>query len=968
MIQLKKISCFLVLLSLHCHSQQLVYRNYTVEDGLAASTVYRTLQDKKGFIWFATEHGLSRFDGQSFINYSFTDGLTDITILNIHEDSKGTLWLMTLSGRVFFFKNEKIHELKLPEPFDGFIRDVTENPQGTDWLASDSNGLLKYKNGQLSPIPIIYDTPETLKINEFCKTADNAIWLLTTHCLVKIVGDSIFQYNYLPTINKSLVHNIFAIKKHILYATDGELVEFYTENNQRLIAGQSELEGRAIHSIFVDKDLNIWLATNKGAVCLGNDLSHPDFNAVFFKETAVTSLMEDREGNLWVSTLGNGVFFVPSRNIYTYTTEDGITDNKVNCITGNKKGEIWIGTDNDKVDFFEKKKWHSIDIPIAENKRNHVSSVLFKDDDLWIAQNDIIAIIPDKEYTGNEKTRTYSLKAAIKCMDMNIDGSMLVGTHLGLFIIKNDNIALTPVRGRITSVFVDLAGKIWLCKDAKLFQYDGIKQIPYYKKNDLLSTRTYCIRQSADSTIWIATQGAGMVSIKNNKVSNISIEDGLVSNTCNSMFIDDTKKTIWVATNKGLSKIVFSNDRFFSISNITSVHGLPSNEVNDIYKQGDTLWLATNKGVCFFAERKLEFNKIPPPVYFSDVKIMEKDTIVLPNYQLSYNENNISIDYVGLAYRNVESIRYKYRMTEIDSNWNYTSFSQVQYPQLHPGEYTFTVSAMNEDGLWSKDPATLHFTIKPPFWQTWWFITSFVLLIITSISTFVYLRINSIRKREKEKTIVNRKIAALEMTALRSQMNPHFIFNCLNSIQNFINKSDEENANLYLTKFAELLRMILEHSRKETILLSEELKALRLYVDLELLRFDNKFEYDVRPPETNDLETIRIPPLLLQPFVENAIRHGLMHKESQGKVLITFKKVSTYLLCIIEDDGIGRKRAEEIRQMQLTKTHSVGLQITHERMQTFYNREQNEMYFTFTDLYDTSGNPSGTRVEIRIPR
>jgi LytS/YehU family sensor histidine kinase len=224
-------------------------------------------------------------------------------------------------------------------------------------------------------------------------------------------------------------------------------------------------------------------------------------------------------------------------------------------------------------------------------------------------------------------------------------------------------------------------------------------------------------------------------------------------------------------------------------------------------------------------------------------------------------------------------------------------------------------------------------------------------------------RVGQIRREEKLKTEFNKKLAEVEMTALRAQMNPHFLFNCLNSINRFIVRSDAETASNYLTKFSRLIRLILQNSKAPTITLKSELEALRLYIEMEEMRFENRFDYDIRVDAEVESEFVEVPPLLLQPYVENAIWHGLMHKEARGRLTVEITRDNGWLRCVIEDNGIGRQRAQQLKSKSATRDKSMGMKITTDRL----NLYQKQTKVQVIDLMDSNGTPAGTRVILGFP-
>jgi len=342
---------------------------------------------------------------------------------------------------------------------------------------------------------------------------------------------------------------------------------------------------------------------------------------------------------------------------------------------------------------------------------------------------------------------------------------------------------------------------------------------------------------------------------------------------------------------------------------------------------------------------------------------MNKDTSVQNNIILPYNQNLIEISFVGLSYRTAGNIIYKYRLSGINDQWTFTKNTLVSYPFLPDGEYKFEVYAMNKDGVYSIAPATITFIINPPFWKTWWFIGVCILLFAGMVRVFIYFRIKAVKKRNALRLKLNKYM----QQALSQQMNPHFIFNSLNSIQYYILQNDRLASNKYLSKFASLMRIILDNSQHQLIPLKDELNALNLYIELEAMRFKEKFQFSITVDEKLDTSINKIPPLLIQPYVENAIWHGLMHKEDNGILEVGLRLKDNVIICTITDNGIGREKAAEIKNKKIQTYKSRGTKITGDRLNLINTLNNMKMQINYFDLKDNSGNASGTKVEITIP-
>lgn len=488
------------------------------------------------------------------------------------------------------------------------------------------------------------------------------------------------------------------------------------------------------------------------------------------------------------------------------------------------------------------------------------------------------------------------------------------------------------------------------------------------KKNKLLTTRIAGIQEDAYGRMWMISRGEGVIVKDGNSYFQVKEKDGLASNMCLALFID-SGNVVWVGTNKGLSKITFSDrhENNYRVNSYYAKNGLLNDEVNGIARNGSKIWLAHNNGVSIFDPKKIRDNFTPPPVYITQVLVNDRP---LPDMhsELDHSQNYFNISFTGLSYKDPGKVEYKYRMKGIDQDWIYTSYTNVKYPAVPPGSYTFEVYAKNNDGYWSKQPAAISFRVAPAWWQTWWFkITGAVVLLFFGGLLFRQ-RLNIIKRREHLRTIQRTKIAAAELKALRSQMNPHFMFNAINSVQYFITNNDPRSSEKYLSKFAKLIRYVVDNSKPSSIPLEKELEALRLYLDLESLRFENRFEYTIEIGDNVDTGYVQIPSMLIQPYVENAIWHGLMHKNGPGKITISLAMDDNILKCAVEDNGIGRKRSQELKAGRKNNMHkSVGMSITRERLDIINQINNSNLTVTITDLTDINGSATGTRIDLNIP-
>jgi hypothetical protein len=336
---------------------------------------------------------------------------------------------------------------------------------------------------------------------------------------------------------------------------------------------------------------------------------------------------------------------------------------------------------------------------------------------------------------------------------------------------------------------------------------------------------------------------------------------------------------------------------------------------------------------------------------------------LLENQEVHFN-SILRIQYVGLSYKQHRNVHYRYRLPEKDDDWTYTMNTEVEFAFLAEGHYTFELSASNEDGEWSP-PVRFRFFIEPPFWRTWWFILGIGSLVLGVMFSVFILRIRRLREQSR----IREQLYDYRQQALVARMNPHFIFNSLNSIHYFIFNEDKRVAGKYLTRFASLMRLTLDFSTRDYVTLEEDLSALRLYMELEAWRFRDKFTFSLHVGETIDVKAIRVPPMLVQPFVENAIKHGLLNRiEAGGKLDVRYRFDGKNLECVVEDNGIGREEAEKLKQGVTDGIHrSAGVSITRQRLETACEKNRQPFLLEYSDIISSTPSESGTLVRFYIP-
>ena len=563
----------------------------------------------------------------------------------------------------------------------------------------------------------------------------------------------------------------------------------------------------------------------------------------------------------------------------------------------------------------------------------------------------------------------------------------------------------------------DNSGDLWFgTYGGGLNQYHGERFTHFTEKEGLKDDDINTVLVDRDGNLWIGSLSGGVSRYDGKRFIHFTDEQGLSNNEVITIF-EDKRGNLWFGTGRGLSKLeksrsdslnkaltdgtvselmksgslfrTYTHEDGFSDFNVS--HGKTIHEAKD-----GTIWIGTQERLTAFHPGAETRDTIPPNIQLTGVSLFNEkiawqnldkkndtnivlgngmlvhdfhfDTISrwygLPhNLSLPYNNNYLTFNFVGITLQSPKKVKYQSRLEGLDKSWSQlTDRTEVQYGNLPHGKYSFKVKAMNGDGYWSNE-FTYSFTIRPPWWHTWWAYTLFALSFIGLIYAIFRYRLNKIRMQH-EIVLQKHKAAELEMQALRAQMNPHFIFNCLSSINRFILKNDSDNASDYITKFSRLIRLILQNSQAAFISLESELESLQLYLELEVLRFNYHFDYKVKIADDLDVTEIKIPPLIIQPYVENAIWHGLMQAKKKGQLEIELFRHEEELCCKITDDGIGRKKAAELKSKSTHK--SIGMQITADRIAILHQRKQSDM-IKITDLILPDGTAGGTEVFLKIP-
>lgn len=953
-------------------------KRYTIADGLLTNETYQVYQDSKGYIWIATAFGVNRFNGSHFETIE-ANNFRNMSVNEVLEDSKHQMWFVTFSGKMFIRKN---NGYIVPFAYNKKITDKINSNKGhikySFWPLGDSSVLISLKDkGKQYVTKNGSVRVSTFKESTICFDFTHPKTIISSFCRIepgyglKIILPKNQELNL--RLKVAATH-MFALKlangkrlistDKYLYVIDGLNYKIYQMPD-------------AITGLFQDRDGKIWVLLNGAGVrsYMDEDFSKKPIFALLDKET-VTSIIQDKEGAFWLSTLYSGICYIPSMSVVNYTAAAGLPSDKISRVFC-WKGVVWLGyldafissiSPDGKMQNFSSASSYSTYVKWIGYSEEE-KSILASADQLYKIKNG--RVIPLEDMGMIQKGRNRNISLLPRSLTPSKRGGYWVTSNRGIKFIRHrkliyDSFQSNEFTGVTYSCAEDDRGGVWIASNS-LWYFTGGRFVNYGDKYPSLNidiSRVHYDKQL--KLLWIATKGNGLFAYDGQRLLHIEESSGIQSGVVTSIAPDGNN--LWVGTSRGVDfiRIKKISPLTISVRNFNTTHGLIGNDVKDLCVTRRFVYVATASGLSRIDRYQKMAATPAPTVVISSLHINDKDTTFSHPLQLKHNQNFIDINFNTLTYKRGDGgVKYRYKLEGLSCRWFYTEEERVRFYKLEPGEYRFLVEAKNNDGIWSSTPATINFCIEKPFWTSLWFYGLLLLFFGLVIYGIMRTRIIFLRKL----SMYERKGNLWKNQSLSLQMNPHFIFNTLNSIQLFILKCDVDSSLYYLSKFSILMRKTLENSNKIKISLKEELEVLSLYLELEKLRSEDKFTFSINCDENINQSDTCIPTLLIQPFVENSIWHGIMPKSGKGHISVQIVNSGDYIKCCIKDDGIGRIKSLEMKKERNMKGHtSFATRIVSNRMEllkTLYNKEFGLKY---TDLYDSEGKAIGTEVVIIIPR
>jgi ligand-binding sensor domain-containing protein len=949
MVVTKKIylTLLVMLFCLNNIAQEPLLTNYLFEDGLPSQTTYSLNKDYSGCYWFGTDNGLVKYNGYDFTTYDLNDGLPDIEIFHIFFDSDSNMWMLTYNGKLGYKKHKEdtFNFIELQKSAlgylsafyvtsksifigssRGYIFEIEDFSVKNKWKINGNIVSIKYSNNVLKGFTLGFKYSINISTG---KVAYNKIYRDVNIKRATWVGDS-------------------------LYIGEKDSVKIFANTFQK---GFKLKQAGIINNINVFQNL-IYVSTDNG-LQIYNKFSHELLYHVL-KNKNITYSLAENDGGVWITSKGYGVFYI--NNIDVELIKLGDTEVPVKSLFS-FRNKLYIGSN--KNTYFIRDKNKITKHTFNSFKEDNISAIKLIGDDVFVIGK------TGGEVLRNNKRLFFPFGSSD--IDLDEDGNYWLAQNYLYKISKNnfenkisfkneiqktalvfDTTEYERISIETTVVINKNKSSIWIGTLSGLYlYYDNkfTKLLDDVFKNDAIQ-----VIKSYNGKTFIGTRKGNILIFEGKNHIKTILFNSTKSKGVESICID-SKEVVWVSNGRVVYQITgdnYNNNK--QLIEIPKEYG----NIRALSKIKDSLFIGTDKGLIYVNTNHSYLAKTRANLVVESFMVNGETSNSLNN--LTYSENSIQINLTAIS-SNSQDVLYYYRFLSKDSSWNVTQNRELLFPSLSSGNKTLQIYAKDKYEHKS-NVVSISILITPPFWETWWF----YLVILLGVLMTVWMRLRVMARqhalkeqlliKDQEKLVLKYNLANVENKALRMQMNPHFIFNALNSIKGFYASNNIEDGNTYIVHFSKLLRNILE-SESDKIPVSKESEILSTYLKLATIRLKNNINYEVIVDEKINENLMTVPPMLVQPFVENAIIHGLS-KLINGKITIRFYIEEEQLCIDVIDNGIGRAESSK-KKKHFHK--SISTQLTKDRLELISRKFNDKSRLEIIDLH----NPTGTKVKLIMP-
>ncbi len=1005
--------CLIVKGTLHPVFAQESYFHLSVEDGLSSVVVHDLLIDSHGFLWIATEAGVNRYDGKNLRKYTTNEGLGGNEVLKMAKDSQNRIWFLSFNGNVSFYKDNQFYNAS-NTPWLSTLRQHSamtafyEEPGGDIWIASEAGHVYQIADTMVTQ-HLKFKSP-TGNIRQIWKKGEDFYFGLYRGIYTWRPGQdnwtniSPTQFLSLKSFEKTNGTRLIPTSEGLATAeslpeidytnqelgiTTPPLVASISPSGSYLIVG-TLMDGIRFYSISEQND--------------------PVLELHWLKNATISAQIFDNEGSIWIATLDQGVYRIDRGfSEFRYIDESNGLNNPVirsSIITSD--GTIWFGGKDGSLYRFSQEgellfrgkigrrsglngSIEELFEPIQGTLLIGSGSGIYKID---LTETDQFKKRQDREFFWDLESKNL-VNAAYSVKTIDSDGKTIFwGTSNELLQWIEPDSARVIMTHRITDLEFDRTGTLWVGTVNGIYTYSDDIVTPF--DHELLEhTRIVDIQKVYGSWLAISTYGSGLIFIctDTGTVMQIDSKSGLISDLVKSTFFDPSGN-LWIGTVDGINRFHIDTTKTLTnqlppteIISYTLNDGLNIDQIGKIDLIGNRVWVSGNRGITTFRSDFLGFEPQKIPLVLEDIQINGKSGISRDSvYELGYRQNQVDISFTGIFLRDGERVRYKYRIVEFDQKWIPNETGELSFRYLDAGIYTIQIIAYSNDGRLESDPLEIRLSVIPPFWKQSWFL----IMVLSGISIIAYFylrwRIRKALDEQKARQEVSLRVVELEHQAIMAMMKPHTIFNQISALRLHLFNGDSKKANEHFVTFTKLLRMQLDASFRKVNSLQEEMDRIRLQLELDAQKLDHGIQFEFISEGDIDPKTCIIPSLLLQPFIENTVIHGLVNKRDHGLIVIWALEREGQLVITIDDNGTGLPFKHRYEVNDKTPAHlihenipskrwdsfsenspSIGLQLFIDRIRLIAGGTRLPWSVSFQNKIAHTGLITGVRVELLLP-
>ncbi len=897
------LSSVLLSICIVVNAQEPSYKVIGLESGLLSTTIYKINQDSKGVLWLATDKGVCSYDGFDFKTYE-SDYYYDQDILALAIGSDNRIWHINLSGKLYFIRNGRVHIVSNFRFSDLPIVDMYIK-RDTIWLVFKKDGKFKLasynikENGFefLEEYPIVTHTTAFSLERD---TSNSTFYMQQTS-----------DHNGYDVITEVKTGNVISNKK----IKKAPSLTGFNLTSTDLILGHSNTELFLIdNDSIVDKlntskwfnevglngakvyDSNYFLFSDNGIQVVSIEEGKLKPNYEFLLDFQVLSIFQDTENSFWIGTRNSGLLYIPDLSTLIYNKlNSGLSSTHVRTITLMESGEIYMGLDNGEI---FKSADDNIEF-VADGFGSEINRILKKENKIWVASN--------KNFSMYDLQSNFRQTMSVSSKDICFEdkGDVLISSSSWCLKIDCEN--YIEKGSFLDSPFVTNRSYA-IADDGKYIWSGTVEGLVLIDKEDysiidtLLSNNISDIAIGEDGLVFASTFTKGVYRLEDFKVvKHYDSASGLSSSNISDIHYDEEK--LYVSTDNGLNIINTQNGH---IVYLNTSDGLPTGEINEAVPHDNIIWVATNSGLCKIPKPQLVEKQHDLRLSVNQVSINQKDTVVFSHYDLNSDQRQIHFYFSSPSFNTLDYLDFYYRHSQLDTTWQLAIKNQMQISSLPYGDSKIEVYAIDKNSLNKTVIKTISFQVETPLLHQTWFR---FLMIACALISFIFIWTKYISRkhlREKSKLLNQQKVDGLKLTALQNHMNPHFISNSLFAIQDLLDSDERWEASAFTSKFAELMRHSMLLSSKERISFKEEIEFINKYLNLEKLRFDPPIQYFVNIDNKllGKQNEIFVPPLLIQPLIENALKHAVFEENKKATIMLNFKLGTDYLTCEVVDNGL----------------------------------------------------------------